>query len=213
MQERRESDNSRTEKAIAQMLHDEYLVRFLKAYPLPPRCMYECRIGGDNPNLFEASKHPKLVPESLKRTKNSYLVSDDMWVLRLSAEEVPNRTAIEGPFIDELVIDLPRFLKYRKLLLQGKDPGTLFLNRDGGALNANTFSKLVGNITESFLGKKIPPSAFLDIACYRHLAWKPNDYSTLASLRCQNEHSVRMRFDLKYQQVHRSKPHAAGPAA
>jgi len=213
MQERRNSDGSRTEKEIAQMVHDEYLMRFLIAYPLPPRCMYECQIEGDNLNLFKASEHPELVPDYLNDTENQYLVSDDMWVLRFSAEEVPNRNAIEGPLIDELVIGLPRFLEYRKLLLQGTDPGTLFLNRDGGALNARTFSKLVGNITESYLGKHIPPSAFRQLASYRQLALKPKDYSSLASLLCQSEHIVRMRYERAYREQHRSKPHAAGNAA
>ncbi|HUV69912.1 MAG TPA: hypothetical protein VMW15_09645 [Terracidiphilus sp.] len=66
MRERRESDSSRCDEEIGWMLHDEFLMQWLKAYPVPPRCMYECRIDGDNPNLFEASKYPNLVPESLK---------------------------------------------------------------------------------------------------------------------------------------------------
>lgn len=209
MQEWRESDNSRSEMEIGWMLHDEFLMQWLKVYSLPPRCMYECRINGDNPNLFEASKYPDLVPESLKRTKNPYLLSEDMRVLRFAAEEVPNREAIEGPLLDELLPGLIRFLDYRSKLIQGKDTGTLFLNRDGGALNATTFCKLVRNITESYLHHHIPPSAFQDIAAYKHLADNPEDYSTLASLFCKTEHSVRMRYDPKYRQDHRSKPYPA----
>lgn len=213
MQERRESKNSRSEMEIGWMLHDEFLMQWLKAYPLPPRCMYECRINGDNPNLFDASKHPNLVPKSLRRTKNPYLLSEDMRVLRFAAEEVPNREAIEGPLIDELLPGLVRFLDYRPKLIQGKDPGTLFLNRDGGALNATTFCKLVRNITESYLQHPIPPSAFQDIAAYKHLAENPGDYSTLMSLFCLSEHSVRMRYDPQYRLAHRSRPHRAGDAA
>ena len=196
------------------MFHDECLMGWLGYYPLLPRCMYECRINGDRPNLFDASKYPHLVPESLAKTKNPYLVSDDMWVLRFAAEEVPNRSEIVGPLPDQLVPGLVRFLQYRSLLIQGKDPGTLFLNRDGGALRPSTFyHKLVGNISESYLGEHIPPSAFRDIAANKHLDRKPNDYSTLASLRCQSEHSVKMRYDPKYRREHRSKPNGAGHAA
>lgn len=213
MQERRESDSSRCDEEIGWMLHDEFLMQWLKAYPIPPRCMCECRIHGDRPNLFRASEHPDLVPESLKRTTNPYLLSDDMRVLRFSAEEVPNREAIEGPLLDELLPGLIRFLDYRPKLIQGKDPGTLFLNRDGGALNTSTFSKLVGNISESYLHHHIPPSAYQDIAAYKHLAKNPDDYSTLASLFCRSEHSVKMRYDQKYRLAHRSTPHNAGHAA
>jgi len=207
MKERRESNRSHSEVEIDWMFHDEYLMQWLAGYPLPPRCMYDCRINGDNPNLFKASEHPEWVPDSLKKTTNQYLVSDDMRILLFRAEEVPNRSAIAGPLIDKLVLCLPRFLDCRTRLLLGKDdPGTLFLNRDGGALNGTTFCKLVGNITESYLDRRIPPSAFQDIAAYRFLSRNPNDYSTLASLRCQNVHSVRMRYDPEYRQAHRPKP-------
>jgi len=130
-----------------------------------------------------------------------------MRVLHFAAEEVPNREAIEGPLLDELLPGLIRFLDYRSKLIQGKDPGTLFLNRDGGALNATTFCKLVRNITESYLHHHIPPSAFQDIAAYKHLAEKPEDYSTLLSHFSRSEHSVKMRYDAKYRREHRSKPH------
>jgi hypothetical protein len=213
MQKRRESDSSRSKVEIGRMLHDECLMGWLGYYPLPPRCMYECRINGDNPNLFRASDYPHLVPDSIARTKHLHLVSDDMWVLRFAAEEVPNREPIDGPLPDQLVPALIRYRQYRSLLIHGEDPGTLFLNRDGGALRASTFSKLVGNISESYLGKRIPPSAFRDIAAYKYLSWKPGDYYTLASLLCQSEHNVRMRYDLKYRREHSSKPHCAGHAA
>ena len=215
MQERREAESSLSELEAGWMFHDEFLMQFLGGYPLPPRCMYECRIDGDNPNLFRASERPKLVPAHLKETKNRYLNSNDMWVLRIPAEQVPHRNAIEVPFPDQLVFGLVRFLQHRHLLIQGKDPGTLFLNRDGGALNAATFGKLVKNITESYLKTKngIPPSAFRDISVYRYLAREPKNYSTVASLLCQSEHSVRMRFDPDYREKHRSKPHQAGHAA
>jgi len=213
MQERRESDRSRSEVETGWMFHDEYLMQWLEGYPLPPRCMYECRINGTRPNLFRASEYPRLVPESLKRTKIPHLVSDDMWVLLLDAEEVPNRNPIVGPLPDQLVTGLVQFLRYRPLLIQGEDPGTLWLNRDGGPLKATTFCKLVRNISESYLRQPIPPSAFRYIAGYRFLSWRPNDYKTLASLLCVSEHSVKMRYDPKYRREHRSKPFGAGHAA
>jgi hypothetical protein len=213
MHERRESFSSRSEVEIARMLHDECLMGWLGYYPLPPRCMYECRIKGDSPNLFRPSEYPDRVPESLARTKNLHLVSEDMWVILFVADEVPNRSPIDGPLPDQLVSRLLQYLRYRHLLIKGKDPGTLFLNRDGGTLKASTFSKLVGNISESYLGKPIPPSAFRDIAAYRFLSWRPGDYSTLASLLCQSEHSVRMRYDRDYRLAHRSKRYHGGHAA
>jgi len=215
MEERRKSESRHDEAEIGWMLHDEFLMGWLGYYPLPPRCMYECRIHGDRPNLFRASEYPNLVPECLKRTRIPYLVSDDMWVLLFAAEEVPNRNPWEGPLPDRLVPGLVRFLKYRPLLIQGKDPGTLFLNRHGGALNAVTLGKLTGNISESYLGlgKRIPPSAFKDIAAYRHLGRRPGDYSTLASLQNKSVHGVRMRYDLKYKLEHRPKPKRSRHAA
>jgi hypothetical protein len=66
--------------------------------------------------------------------------------------------------------------------------------------------KLVGNISERYLGKRIAPSAFKDIAAYRHLDRRPKDYSTLASLQNKSVHGVRMRYDRKYRLEHRPKP-------
>jgi hypothetical protein len=213
MQERRESDRSRSDVETGWMLHDENLMQWLGGYPLPPRCMFECRINGTRPNLFRASEYPHLVPESLKRTKIPHPVSDDMWVLLFDAQGVPNRNPIVGPLPDQLVPGLLRFLKYRPLLINGEDPGTLWLNHDGGTLNATTFCKLVRNISESYLLQPVPPSAFRYIAAYRFLSWKPDDYKTLASLLCLSEHSVKMRYDPKYRREHRSKPFGAGHAA
>lgn len=45
-------DLSREEKGW--MIHDELLMLWLTTYPWPPRCLRECRIGGDNPNLVPA---------------------------------------------------------------------------------------------------------------------------------------------------------------
>ncbi len=213
MQERGESEFGRSELEIGWMLHDESLMQWLEGYPLPPRCMYECRIKGTRPNLFKASECPDLVPESLKRTKIPHLVSDDMWVLFIEADQVPNRKPIICPLPDQLVPGLVRFLEYRQQLIKGEDPGTLWLNRDGGALKATTFCKLVRNISESYLHYPIPPGAFRYIAAYRFLSWKPDDYKTLASLLSISEHSAKMRYDPKYRQEHRSKPHPAGYAA
>ena len=207
MKERRESDRSRSQLEIDWMLHDECLMQFLEGYPLPPRCMFECRINGDNPNLFRAKVYPHLMPDSLANTKNPYLLSDDMWVLRFNAEDIPYHNPIIGPLPDQLVPGLVRFLESRERLVVRGDPGTLWLNRDGGSLNATTFCKLVRNICESYLKHRIPPSAFQDIAAYRLLADNPEDYSTLASLRCRSEHSVKMRFDRKYRNAHRRKPY------
>jgi hypothetical protein len=39
-------------------------------------------------------------------------------VLRFAAEEVPNREAIEGPLLDELLPGLIRFLDYRPKLIR-----------------------------------------------------------------------------------------------
>jgi hypothetical protein len=213
MQERRQANSSRTEVEIGWMVHDEFLMEWLACYPLPPRCMYECRFEGDRPNLFRASDKPRLVPDSVVKSKIPHLVSDDMWILCFEAEEVPNRNPIVGPLPDQLARGLIRFLQYRPLLIPGMDPGTLFLNRNGGTLRASTFSKLVGNISESYLGKPIPPSAFRDIGAYRYLSSGPRDYSTLASLLCQSEHSVRMRFDPDYRLAHRAKSYHARHAA
>jgi hypothetical protein len=213
MQKRRESCTIFSEVEIGRMLHDELLMQWLAAYPLQPRCMYECRLNGDHPNLFGGTGKIHLLAEHVKGAASPYLRGDEPWFLRFAAEEVPNRCAIEAPLLLQLITPLKRYLQYRPLLIPESDPGTLFLNREGGKLTRTTFCLLVGDVTERYLGRRIPPSAFRDISAYKWLANRPSDYATLASIRCASMHSVRMRFDPDYRREQTSRSRRGGTAA
>lgn len=139
------------------------------------------------------------------------------WFFRFSAEEVPWQRPVNGPLPQRLVSLLNLYLQYRPHLFQEKDPGTLFLNRNGGTLTAGTLQSLVGDITERHVGKRIPPIAFRDIFAYfwltRSVEPKEDLYASLASIRWESVHGVRTRFDPQYQRLVRSKSNARKRAA
>jgi len=205
IRERREAAKGISDEALGWMIHDELLILWLVTYPWPPRCMSECRILGEHPNLMEGSDRIHLQPSNRKNTDIADLVCSDELFFSFGAEEVPKRRAVRGPVPQKLVPLLKQYLECRQLLTQRKGPNTLFLNRCGEELVSSTFRLLVCDITERYVGKRILPSAFREIFSYNWLNKKPGDYATLASIRWESVHGVRFHFDPQYRMLVKSK--------
>jgi len=190
LEERRQAAKglSRIEKGW--LIHDELLMLFLTTYPWPPRCLRECRVSGESPNLMKKSPGDDLPRQ---------------WHFYFHPEEVPRRRLAKGPLPKKLVPMLNSYMRYRRALLQGKMADTLFLNRNGEPLTQLRFTLLVCKITRSTLGKAVPPIGFRDAHGYDWLVRKPGDYGTLASLRWESEYWVRMHFDRDFRNKERAK--------
>jgi hypothetical protein len=155
-------------------IHCEFLMLFLMTAPWPPHCLINCRVFEDNANLVKVN---------------------DRWFFRFSPLENPFRRAVSESFPRRLVPLLELYIEYR-----GERPGPLFHMREGGNLSSKSFRLLVVNLTEVYVGAKIPPSAFRDIFAYWWLNKYPglSGYTTLASIFWENVHAVRMRYDKAY---------------
>jgi integrase len=66
--------------------------------------------------------------------------------------------------------------------LQGRDPGTLFINRAGGPLASYSIRDLVANITFRCAGRRVTPHVCRDIFAYHWLDDRPEDYLTLSKI-------------------------------
>jgi hypothetical protein len=205
IREKRESAKDISDEEIGWMIHDELLILWLVTYPWPPRCLRECRIFGDHPNLMRGSDRIHLVSNKRRNPDIKDMVCSDKWFFRFDAEEVPKRRAVRGPVPLKLVPLLNLYHEYRPFLIRENDPGTLFLNRYGEELVSSTFILLVGDITERYVGKRIPPSAFRDIFSYDWLNKHRGDYLTVASIRWESVHGVRFHFDPQYRMLVKSK--------
>jgi hypothetical protein len=62
-----------------------------------------------------------------------------------------------------LVAPLEEYLdQHRPLLVKGRDPGNLFLNQNGSAFEASSFTRLVGALTRRHIGKRVTLGGFRD---------------------------------------------------
>lgn len=190
LRERRESAKGLTRIKKAWMIHDELLMLFLTTYPWPPRCLRECRVSGDSPNLMKKSPGDGL---------------QKVWYFYFHPEEVPRRRLATGPLPKKLVPTLNLYLRYRRDLVKDTKVNTLFLNRTGEPLTQLRFVLLVKKLTRSTVGKPVPPIGFRDAHGYEWLVKKPGDFGTLASLRWETEYWVKMRFDRDFRNKERAK--------
>lgn len=131
----------------------------------------------------------------------------EKWSFRFRAEEVPRRRPVSGPMPDILLPTLSLYMRSRPKLIKGNDPGTLFLNRNGGELSSLRLLLLVSDITERYVGKRISPAAFRTIFSYYWLSRKhrTDRYVTLASILWESVHGTRFRYDAKYRAAYKAR--------
>ena len=67
-------------------------------------------------------------------------------------------------------------------LLRGSDPYTLFLNENGRPMTEDQITVAVGDLTQTFGGKRVTPHTFRDIVAFTWLKEHPEDYLTLSKI-------------------------------
>ncbi|MFP5234317.1 MAG: hypothetical protein ACLGSD_00320 [Acidobacteriota bacterium] len=167
------------------MIMCEFLMLFLVTAPWPLHCLANCRVYSENANLFE---------------------KDGRWFYRFTALEVPFRRAATAPLPERLVPILRLYLKYR-----GNSPGPLFRTRRGLAFSSDRLSALIQDLTEHYVGERVPGSSFRDIYAYWWLLNHPgvNGYVSLARILWISDHACRLRYDKAYRDAYR-KAHPEG---
>ncbi len=172
-------------KEDAEMAKRELMIRWLISLPWRQRNIRECRIGGRNPNIYKGQiaafseiTKPRWVLEQEKRDPSA-----EFWQFQFSTEETKTGIAVHALLPHQLTGCLEEYLtKYRHLLLQSDDPGTLFFNGDGNPLTLVQVSELVGDLTLKYLGKRVTPHRFRDIVAFAWLLDHPQDFLTLSKL-------------------------------
>jgi len=71
---------------------------------------------------------------------------------------------------------------YRPRLVSDRDPGTLFVDRRGGAFKASDVTTLISKLTAVHGGVRVKPHLFRDIVAFAWLKKHPNDYLTLSKI-------------------------------
>lgn len=99
------------------------------------------------------------------------LKSAGRWHLVLARTATKNNRPHEAPIPDRLVVSLEHYLtNHRPVLLQGEagcvptDTDALWISETGSALQPDSLSRRIANLTEARLGRRIPPHWFRDAA-------------------------------------------------
>ncbi len=168
------------------LVHDELLVRFLLTLAWRQRNIRECRLGmPETDNLFYAAL-PTMThvarPEWVVRALNDSS-QQQFWQFFFREDETKIGWAVRGILPQSLVPLLEEYLHdHRPKLVGNRGTTTLFVNRDGGALDRQTTTDLVSELVLKYAGKRVPPHLFRSSFAYKWLEDHPEDYLTLSKI-------------------------------
>jgi integrase len=175
-----------TAKKRAMSVRDECLMLWPLILPWRQRNICECRIGGDNPNLFKSTvapfssiTRPIWISELEKSSPDA-----TFWQFRFEAGETKTGNEIHAFLPQELVVLLEEYLSvHRGILLNGrKDDGTLFLSDVGKAITPGQMTSRVRGLALKYTGVGVTPHLYRDIVAFEWLRCHPKDYLTLSKI-------------------------------
>jgi integrase len=160
-------------------------MKWLVMLPWRQRNIRECRIGlkSEGANLFKAEMEqwdtvdkPKWVEEKLKINPH-----ERFWQYHFREPETKNGRAVRSILPRRLVPLLEEYLEHHRAhLVNGNDPGTLFVNSEGHRLTPDQVTSLVSNLTLLHAGRRVTPHIFRDIFAYWWLDKHPEDSVTVS---------------------------------
>jgi len=174
------------EVRAAWLAHDELLIRWLLTLPWRQRNLREARLGdaataniffAELPPLVHIAK-PEWVEAALRENPHQ-----KFWLFHFRPDETKTGNDVHGILPRRLIPLLDDYLQHHRPKIVGpSDPGTLFLNREGGALNRQVLTQHVSQLTLDHAGRRVTPHIFRDIFAYRWLEDHPEDYLTLSKI-------------------------------
>lgn len=167
-------------KKYALSVRDQLIISWFLIEPWRQRNVRECKLlpyeqGG---NLFKGKISPLSAIAIPSWLKNALETDPDLLVWQYHFREAETKTGREVHSLlpKQLVPLLEQYVnKYRPLLINGHDPGTLFLNLRGKPLSRHSVGYIIGNLTSRFAGRRLNPHPLRDIAAVNWLEVHPND--------------------------------------
>lgn len=182
LHEERKEIRAHGSKQLAWLVHDELLMRWLVTLVWRQRNIRECRIGR---NLFKGPIPPFVTVAKPKRVEETLAMEPgaEVWQFYFREAETKNGREVRAFLPRQLINPLEEYLEhFRPVLLQGRDPGTLFLNRVGEPLTSEGFRSSVVNLTFRYTQRMVTPHICRDILAYKWLDDHPEDYLTLSKI-------------------------------
>lgn len=105
------------------------------------------------------------------------------WQFHFRPNETKTGKEVRGVLPRRLDPMLNEYLgEHRPRLVATHDPGTLFLNRDGGALERQNTTDYIAELVLRHTGRRMTPHLFRDSFAYAWLEAHPDDYLSLSKI-------------------------------
>jgi integrase len=175
-----------TGRRKAVVCRNKLLVQWLLTLPWRQRNIRECRIGSPfETNIFKAEL-PRGVHVALPvwaKERLRFNPNETFWQFHFRPQEKKRGLAIRGILPRCIIPALEEYLAvYRPLLLNGRDPGTLFINDKGAPLSPVGVRYIISETTLRYCGRRVTPHICRDIFAYKWLDEHPEDYLTLSKI-------------------------------
>jgi integrase len=174
-------------RRAALLCRNELLIIWLLVLPWRQKNLRECKLAdrGDGGNLFKS-----LIPNSATIAKFKWVEeklksnpSEEFWQFFFRPNETKTGQQVHSLLPKQLIPILEEYLNnYRRRLVKGSDPHTLFLNDSGKPITLYGMFTIIGNITYRYAGRRVNPHLFRDIFAVKYLEDNPKDYHTLSKL-------------------------------
>lgn len=175
------------ERAQSLAFRDALLIRWLVILPWRQRNLRECKIlsfreGG---NLYKDE-----IPPSSTLAKPLWLQEvlhsnprATFWQFRFRPEETKNGRPVHAVLPRQLIEPLENYITFhRPRLINGTDPGTLFVNDHGTVFDPSRLGQLIGDVTLKYAQQRMNPHLCRDIFALKWLETCPEDYLTLSKI-------------------------------
>jgi hypothetical protein len=154
---------------LAWMVQDELFMTWPLYLPWRKRNLRELAVSGSGllsliydeipPDLKHQLELPGWASKALKKDPRQRF-----WQFTFRATQTKGKRSVRDIIPRELLPLLKMYLKtYRPLLVGPRDPGTLFLNRNGDAMSSNDVLALVTRLTIRHAGTRVTPHLLRDI--------------------------------------------------
>jgi len=175
-------------KRRALLLRDALVVQWLLVCPWRQKNLRCCRIcESQNPhaNLVYEEIPPLATIARTQWVEEALKVNprERFWQFHFEPDETKNKDRVHAILPKQLVEPLEGYLaNSRPLLVNGPDPGTLFLNDHGNPFSLTSITNLISSITLRWVGRRVTPHLFRDIFAVKYLSENPRDFLTLSKI-------------------------------
>ena len=175
----------KSSRFVAQLAMEELMLKWLLILPWRQRNIRECRISGQQPNVFRARirpfseiDKPGWVIEEEERNPSA-----EFWQVCFTPAETKTGVEVHVILPRQLIGPLEQYLaEYRPHLLNGGSCVNLFLSHAGSPMTRTEIGVVVGKWTLRYGGVRMNPHLIRDVVAYKWLKEHPKDYLTLAKI-------------------------------